>query len=281
MRVFGVIASLVLFLVTAGPAPAATVGDEVEVMKVDEAYRLAKLQRDVLTLARILAPDFNETNQNGNSRSKEQTVDLWKTFTIDTLTTDTSEVRVTGNTAVVSGTQTENGQEHMLFIRAYIRSGNAWQLQASMQYRNPSNQPGNVMMRVVGPGNTNQPGTPAYEVMRTEEAYRVAKLHQDIPALDRVLAEGFTETNQNGNSRNKTQSLDLWKTFSVSSLTTDTAEVRVTGDSATVLGTQTENGYEHMLFTRVYVRTGGGWQLLTCMQFRDPKFEGSLAGAFR
>jgi hypothetical protein len=41
------------------------------------------------------------------------------------------------------------------------------------------------------------------EVLAVEEAYRLAKLHRDIAALDRILADPFNETNQNGNSRNK------------------------------------------------------------------------------
>jgi hypothetical protein len=108
------------------------------------------------------------------------------------------------------------------------------------------------------------------DVMQIDEAYRIAKLHQDTRALDRILADAFNETNQNGNSRNKAQSIELWKSFSIESLTTDTSEVRVTADTAIVTGTQTENGSERMLFTRVCVRRPGGWQLLESMQFRNP-----------
>jgi len=107
--------------------------------------------------------------------------------------------------------------------------------------------------------------------MRVDESYRVAKLRQDITTLERILADAFNETNQNGISRNKAESLELWKTFSIESLTTDTSEVRVTGDTAVVLGKQTENGYEHMLFTRIYIKRDADWKLLASMQFRDPK----------
>jgi hypothetical protein len=111
------------------------------------------------------------------------------------------------------------------------------------------------------------------EIKKAEETYRLAKLHQDISALDRILADSFNETNQNGNSRNKAQTLDLWKSFSISSLQTDSMEVRMFGNTAMVLGTQTENGIEHMLFTRVYVNRYGEWQLLASMQYRDPRLE--------
>jgi len=57
------------------PAASRSAGDDV--MKIDEAYRLAKLHQDTLALDGILADDFNETNQNGNSRNKAQTLELW------------------------------------------------------------------------------------------------------------------------------------------------------------------------------------------------------------
>ena len=108
------------------------------------------------------------------------------------------------------------------------------------------------------------------DVRKADEAYRLAKLHQDIQALDRVLADQFNETNQNGNSRNKAQTLELWRSFSITSLTTDTFQVRLAGETALVTGTQTEDRTGRMLFTRVYVKGTNGWQILASMQFRDP-----------
>jgi len=114
--------------------------------------------------------------------------------------------------------------------------------------------------------------SPAEDAIKNaEETYRLAKLHQDIPTLERILADSFNETNQNGNSRNKVQTLDLWKSFSIDSLQTNSMEIRVSDNTAMVLGTQTENGNEHMLFTRVYVNRYGQWQLLASMQYRDPR----------
>jgi hypothetical protein len=138
--------ALVLFavgLVAAQPAASRSVGDDV--MKIDEAYRLAKLNRDTKALDRILADGFNETNQNGDSRDKAQTIELWSSFSINSLTTDTHQVRVAGDTAMVTGTQTENGTENpmrgtiqMLFTRVYVKGPTGWQLLASVQFRNPN-----------------------------------------------------------------------------------------------------------------------------------------------
>lgn len=99
------------------------------------------------------------------------------------------------------------------------------------------------------------------EVMKVDEIYRTAKLNRDINTLDSILADGFNDTNQNGNSRNKSETIELWRNFHIASSTTDTHEIRENGSTAMVIGTQTENGSERMLFTRVYVKNSNGWQL--------------------
>jgi hypothetical protein len=257
-----IFSGLIVFAALVSAAPQA---DREQVLKADEAYRVAKLTRDQAALDRILAPDFKGVNQGGVVRDKAGILALWTWFSVDSLTTDSADVRLAGDTATVIGSMTENGSDKLLFTRVYVKRAGAWQLLTSAQYLNP-NQHGTAPHRV-----TKTPRlTPAEEdVMRVDEAYRVAKLKQDTTALDRLLADGFNETNQNGNSRNKAQTIELWKSFTINSLNTDTAEVRITGDTAVVMGTQTENDNEHMQFNRVYIRSGYGWQLLSSMQFRN------------
>ncbi|MCA1602446.1 MAG: nuclear transport factor 2 family protein [Acidobacteria bacterium] len=112
--------------------------DEAQVMKVDEEFRVAKLKNDTTTLDRILADSFYETNQNGNTRNKVQFVELFTEFKIASLDTVESQVRVTGVTGVVTGSQTETnarGLDRMLFMRVYVKGNKGWQLLASMQFR--------------------------------------------------------------------------------------------------------------------------------------------------
>jgi hypothetical protein len=257
-------ATIAIAMLAASQTPA--VGPETEVLAAEEAYRLAKLHQDITSLNRILADPFNETNQNGNSRDKAETLELWKSFSIASLTTDSSQVRVTGDTAIVMGTQTENGSERMLFTRAYQRLPVGWRLLSSTQFRDPR------------PAQARAATGATADVMAVDEAFRVAKLRRDTASLNRILADAFNGTNQNGNSRNKAQMLELWKSFSISSLTTDTSEVRISGNTAMVLGMQTENGTEEMLFTRIYVRRSTTWELLSSMQFRNPKILSGRGG---
>src|SRR5215471_1413527 len=246
---------------------------EMQVIQVDEAYRVAKLRNDTAAMGRILADDFYGMNQNGNGRNKTESIELWRTFPISSLTTDSFDVNVTGNTAVVNGTQTENGNEPMLFKRVYVKSPAGWQLFSSTQFRNPKLTPAPARPE---PRQQPLPGGIAGVVMRIDEEYRVAKLKQDTNTLNRILAVGFYEMNQNGNGRNKAETLDLWHSFSISSLTTDSYEVRVSGEMAAVTGTQTENGSERMLFTRIYGKGPTDWQLLSSIQFRNPKLESKM-----
>lgn len=113
---------------------------ESQVRSVEEQFRIAKLKNDVKTLGNVVHDSFSETNQNGNSRNKAELLELFRTFPIQSLTTDSSTVRIIGEVAVVSGSQTEvngTGTDRMLFMRVYLKSGNDWKLLTSTQFRNP------------------------------------------------------------------------------------------------------------------------------------------------
>ena len=110
-------------------------------------------------------------------------------------------------------------------------------------------------------------------VLGVDERFRVAKLTNDVRTMESLRSDDFFETNQNGNSRDKPEALELWTTFPIRSLTTERATIRLAGDVAMIAGQQTEvngTGTDRMLFTRVYVRSGSTWQLLSSTQFRNP-----------
>jgi ketosteroid isomerase-like protein len=115
----------------------------------------------------------------------------------------------------------------------------------------------------------------AEQVMKVDEDFRRAKLASDVPALDRILSDDYIGLNQTGNVRDKQALLELFTWFRISSLVTNRANVRFSGDMAIVTGEQTEvsgtSDYP-MLFTRIYVKGASGqWQLLSSTQYRDPK----------
>ena len=117
--------------------------DQNAVLKVDEAFRRAKLERDTATLRHIVANNYVATNQFGETRNKAELIDLFATLSLKSLSVKPSQVRITGDTAVVTGAQTEvndAGLDRMLFMRVYVRNREAdeWQLLANMQFNTPN-----------------------------------------------------------------------------------------------------------------------------------------------
>ena len=114
------------------------------------------------------------------------------------------------------------------------------------------------------------------QVRAVEEQFRVAKLENDVDTLERILDEAFFATNQNGNSRNKGEMIDLFRTFPIESLSTDPFTVRLRGDVAVVTGSQTQvrrSRTDRLLFTRVYIKNETEWQLLSVTQFMNPTLQ--------
>lgn len=114
-------------------------GVEEVVIAADDELRKAKLKKDASALDSILAENFYEFDQNGNARDKAQAMDFFRKATIKSLITDAAQVRLTGNTAFVTGVQTEqnaSGTEKTLFMRVWVKQNAKWQLAGSMQSRN-------------------------------------------------------------------------------------------------------------------------------------------------
>jgi TonB family protein len=111
------------------------------------------------------------------------------------------------------------------------------------------------------------------ELRELEERFRVAKLQNDVGTLALILDDAFSGTNQNGNTRNKAQFLELFESFTIRFISQTITGVQATFERAVVTGSMIEHnaGVDVMLFTRVWVRNGTTWQLLASTQFRDPQ----------
>src|SRR5689334_4306222 len=77
--------------------------DENAVLTVDEAFRLAKQENDTATLRRIVANNYVGTNQFGETRSKAELLELFANLSVKSVTSKPSQVRITGDVAVVTG----------------------------------------------------------------------------------------------------------------------------------------------------------------------------------
>ena len=107
------------------------------------------------------------------------------------------------------------------------------------------------------------------EVLKVEAAFNEAKIHNDVTALDRILAADYVGINQWGTRRDKRAALQLFGQFATASLVPDHVSVQVSGDIATVDGIMSESSggmQMKFLFLRTYVKRQGRWQLLSTAQ---------------
>src|SRR5688500_9830667 len=110
--------------------------DETALRDIEQRMHDAKLANDVATLDRYLHADFFSTNQTGNQRDKQKMLQLFKTFPIQSLSTNVLRVRVSDDIAVVTGTMDERsgtGNDHILFTHTYVKSRGRWQLLSAHQ----------------------------------------------------------------------------------------------------------------------------------------------------
>lgn len=109
------------------------------------------------------------------------------------------------------------------------------------------------------------------ELSRLEDAWNEAHLKGDSAALDKLWGEELVVTVPKMPSFSKAQSLAVWKTgrFKFERYQTSDVRIKVLGDVAIATGRVQRTrrmGDRKMeddwLFTKTYVRTKGGWQVV-------------------
>jgi Domain of unknown function (DUF4440) len=132
-----------------------------------------------------------------------------------------------------------------------------------------------AMSCAVGNGAFAQSGADAV-VLKVEQDFDLAKVRNDVAALDRIVDDGYVGINQWGARRTKAEIIDLFRDFKTDKLIPSNVTVRVSGDFATVDGAMAESGPGGAftyLFVRVYVKREGTWKLLSSTQLipSDPR----------
>jgi ketosteroid isomerase-like protein len=128
--------------VALGQAGGAKAGAAQEVLKAEREQRDAYLRRDVAATERMVADEYVLTIQGGDVGNKANLLTFLKEEPADptlTLTTEDTQVRVNGDTAVVVGRRVErrrrpdNNQEgvaYARYTRTYVKRQGRWQLLA-------------------------------------------------------------------------------------------------------------------------------------------------------
>ncbi len=115
----------------------------------------------------------------------------------------------------------------------------------------------------------------ALEVRQAEEALVALRKAKDGAAFERAVADEYCGLNQFGQQRNKAGfRMSATQPTPVAVFNLDRTDIEVSGDLAIVRGAQTEQWaggpLEHHLFTRIWIKRAGRWQLLSNTQFIDP-----------
>ena len=109
-----------------------------------------------------------------------------------------------------------------------------------------------------------------------------ALLGSDTAFIERVYADDYVVTGANGVVRTRTQVIADMKSGAQTfeSMTNDNVKVRVYGDTAIVTGRTRQKGQykgqpslSPTMFTRVYVRRDGQWQLVANSSSVHPEIE--------
>jgi ketosteroid isomerase-like protein len=117
------------------------------------------------------------------------------------------------------------------------------------------------------------------EIRKLDDQRIAAILKQDVPALDRLMADDFTYTHQGGVTETKAEFLGEMKAGqgAFTSLKMSEVKVRILGSAAVLTGrcdiTAKRGGRDFaipMHFTEVYSRTAGHWHWLLWQSTRLP-----------
>jgi len=130
----------VIVLATTSVAPSQTKRNNIEqmIMQMEREWAGAYVKRDAATLDRLLASDFMDADDNGNTQNKAQYIDLAKNpvGTFYSGEFSDTKVRVYGDTAVstgrlvIKGSNREQG-EAFRYTGVYVKRQGRWQAVAS------------------------------------------------------------------------------------------------------------------------------------------------------
>lgn len=245
-------------------APAKSASAEQELIKLEQDWAKAIVARDIQTLDRIEADDWFYTDPDGNVITKAQDSAELKSgaYVATSFVADDMKARVYGETAVVTGRNTEtstykgkdtSGQYR--WTDTWVKQAGRWQCVATHSSKIAAAPADSAAME--------------QELMKLENGWNDAVVKNDVAFLDRILADDLTDTSADGTVSTKTQDIADLKSgdFKCTSAVADNFKVRVCGDTAVVTGRNTINAqfkgkdisgpYQ---FTDTWMKRDGRWQ---------------------
>ena len=131
------------------PAPTPGTGDNVEqtLKQIERDWTDAWMKRDSSVLDRIIADDFSLVSPDGTLTKAGILAELKSDPPIASMILDPMTVRVFGDTAVVTGGDTEteagkNTSDHFLWLTVFVKRNGRWQAVASQEFLQPAKTQG-------------------------------------------------------------------------------------------------------------------------------------------
>ena len=113
------------------------------------------------------------------------------------------------------------------------------------------------------------------ELEKFEKDRAAATVKGDVATLEKQTADDYTFINFNGKMADKSQMIDNFKTGRTKLTSNDVSDmkVRVYGNTAVMIGKadlagtiEGKEAKQEVMFTRVFVKKGGGWQTVALQQ---------------
>ncbi len=245
--------------------------DEQEILKIHAALDQAFLKNDITYFERVFADDFVISVPDGKMLNRTQNLEEMRkeiakpTYKVLTSTSDNLKVKVSGNMALVTGNwvsttvppDNENAEPHKdtgRYTGVYEKRNGKWMLVA--EHFSEAAHDRKLMEQ---------------QVLKMGQEYVKMIKNQDATAIERILADEYLYTNEEGKVKNKAEDLASYKTSDTKFEMFDISDqkVRVIGNGAAIetgvvrfKGARKGKPFDGSeRYTTTWVWRGGRWQL--------------------
>ena len=267
------IAIAILIMIVTGFSTAQTSRDEQEILKIHNGLDQAFLKKDITAFERAFADDYVMSSPSGKMTNRAETLeDMRKewantNYKVLTAASDGVKVKVSGNTAFVTGNWMStfapmgdaNAEPHKdtgRYTGIYEKRGGKWLLVAEHWSEAPHDK--KVMEE---------------QVLKMGQEYGKMIQRGDAAEIERILADEYLYTNEEGRVKNKLEDVAGYKTGKTKMILTETTDqkVRVVGNNAAIetgtfraKGTNDGKAFDETeRYTTVWVWRDMRWQIVS------------------
>lgn len=273
-------AGMVLATLASAQTGTGKAGDEAAIRRLAEQYAEAWNGGNASQAAALFAQDGSFTEVTGETHKGRQAIEadlgaepIGTAKTGMTLSIGMDSVRFLGPTvAVATGTTrfsggSQPGGGHYLSVLRKV--GSEWKIAAVHAAINPPRESAVATASDRPAGTSGSSASEEEALLSLEREWADAVIGKDVAALDRILAEDFTEVDPMGGTHTKETTLADAKSgdIAIESFTPSDVKARLFGETAVVTGMSTVKGtYKGQdisgkyRWTDTFVKRNGRWQ---------------------